>query len=115
MAARPPVCAATTPAPDNLRTLRRVMRAMFPPPVNCYALEFALAQPRTCARRGVVYQPGHQGGACSRVLPGVTPAENTTNQSKPQLQSARGYLRHVAASQRWPRGAAAVVVLRACG
>src|SRR6516225_8758222 len=33
MAASPPVCAATRPAPDNLRTLRRVMRAMFPPPI----------------------------------------------------------------------------------
>src|ERR1043166_7219279 len=30
MAARPPACAAAAPAPDSLRSLRRVMRAMIP-------------------------------------------------------------------------------------
>src|SRR5262249_44189403 len=33
MAASPPVCAATAPAPDSLKSLRREMRAIFPPVV----------------------------------------------------------------------------------
>src|SRR5262249_37520331 len=33
MAASPPVCAATALAADSLKSLRRVTRAMFPPPV----------------------------------------------------------------------------------
>src|SRR6516225_8705503 len=42
MAASPPVCAVTAPAADSLKSLRRVMRAIFPPVV-------VVRGPRACS------------------------------------------------------------------
>src|SRR6185312_8958082 len=66
MAATPPVLAATAPAPDSFRIVRRVMRAMFPPAYCCATESRVLG--RSCAHRGV--QQGLHGRGVQPSAPG---------------------------------------------
>jgi len=104
MAARPPVLAATAPAPDSFRIVRRVMRAMFPPVYSCATESRVLgrAPARTeASNRGfmaVGVQPSAPGCDASREYAGSA-------QTASLIRAGDGGLRR-GCLQRWRHAAA---------
>src|SRR5215469_6937652 len=104
-AARPPVLAATEPAPDSFRIVRRVMRAMFPP-VYSYATE---SRARSRSSRTEASNRGFMAVAPSRVHPDATPVENTPIWLKPHPKFGRG-----TACSLWPDTGKLLPALKVC-